>query len=162
MNSRMRALLMTRAGKTALSIVAIWGLTLVAAAQAEAPPHSPNDLRVFKAVACSKDRSPVEALYYIAANRSDLDKGLASPTSTLMKEEVDSNWRQIAARLTKDEMMEERFTELYNAVLSEYLPQLQQVVKEKSGVSLYVTEVNSRLMNAKDKDFPACHAQQAG
>ena len=99
----------------------------------------------------------MEALYYIAARRSDMATGKSSPTSQLMKEEVDHNWGEIASRLTKDEVVEERFAETYNAVLSETIPLLEQAVREKSGVSVLVSEVNSRLMDAaKDKDLPAC------
>jgi hypothetical protein len=118
---------------------------------------NPNDVRVFKATACTKDHSPVEALYYIAASRSDMAQGKPSPTSKLMKEEIDRSWDQIASRLSKDEVMEESFADKYNSVLREMTLLLQQAVKEKSGVSIYVSEVNSRLMDAaKDKDIPTC------
>jgi hypothetical protein len=118
----------------------------------------PHDVRVFKTTACTKDRKPVEALYYIiAASRSDMAKGKPSPSSQLMKEEVGINWRHIASRLSSEQVMEERFAETYHSVLNELIPRLQQAVEEKSGVSISVSEVNSRLMDpAKDKDVPAC------
>ncbi len=119
-----------------------------------------HDLRVFKSAACTKDLRPVEALCYIAASRSDLAKRTPSPSSDLMKEEVDNSWRQIASRLTKDQVMEERFAEIYHAVLSDMIPRLQQAVEEKSGVSISVSEVNSRPMDsAKDQDVTACGQQ---
>ena len=121
---------------------------------------NPHDIRVFKATACTKDHRPVEALYYIAASRSDMAGGTASPSSKLMKEEVDTNWRLIASRLTREQVMDERFAATYHAVLSEIVPRLQQAVEEKSGVSISVSEVNSRPMDpAKDKDVPACGPQ---
>lgn len=117
----------------------------------------PHDVRVFIATACTKDGKPVEALYYIAASRSDLNQGKVSPSSQLMKDEVEANWRQVAARLTGDQVMDERFAETYHAVLSEFIPRLQQAVEEKTGVSISVSEVNSRPMDpAKDKNVPAC------
>jgi hypothetical protein len=120
----------------------------------------PHDVRTFKAAACTKDHKPVEALYYIAASRSDMARGRPSPSSKLMKEEVDHNWREIASRLTRDQVMEERFAETYHSILSDLVPHLQQAVEEKSGVSISVSEVNSRLMDpAKDKDVPACGPQ---
>ena len=85
--------------------------------------------------------------------------GKPSPTFQQMKEEVDHNWAEIAARLTKEEVVGERFTETYTAVLSETIPLWEQAVREKSGVSVFVSEVNSRLMDAAiDKDLPACRA----
>lgn len=120
----------------------------------------PHDIRTFKATACTKDHQPVEALYYIAASRSDMARGMPSPSSKLMKEEVDTNWQLIASRLTRDQVMDERFAETYHSVLSELIPRLQQAVEEKSGVSISVSEVNSRPMDpAKDKDVPACGAK---
>ena len=117
----------------------------------------PHDVRVFKATACTKDRKPVEALYYIVASRSDMAGGKPSPSSQLMKDQVDMNWRQIAGRLTSEQVMDERYAETYHTVLSEFVPRLQQAVEEKSGVSISVSEVNSRPMDpAKDKDAPAC------
>jgi hypothetical protein len=87
-------------------------------------------------------------------------RGKASPSSQLMKEEVDHSWRQIASRLTGDQVMNERYADTYHAVLSEMIPRLQQAVEEKSGVSISVSEVNSRPMDqAKDKDVPACGPQ---
>lgn len=119
-----------------------------------------HDIRVFKATACTKDHSPVEALYYIAASRSDMAKGKTPPSSKLMKEEVDNNWRQIASRLTREQVMNERFADTYHSVLSETIPLLQQAVEKNSGVSISVSEVNSRPMDpAKDKDIPACGPQ---
>jgi hypothetical protein len=120
----------------------------------------PHDIRTFQTSACTRDHKPVEALYYIAASRSDMARGRPSPSSKLMKEEVDANWRFIASRLTRDQVMEERFAETYHSVLSDLIPHLQQAVEEKSGVSISVSEVNSRLMDpAKDKDVPACGPQ---
>lgn len=119
-----------------------------------------HDIRVFRTAACTKDHQPVEALYYIAASRSDMARGKSSPSSKLMKEEIDHNWRQIASRLTRDQVIKERFAETYHSVLSELIPRLQQAVEEKSGVSILVSEVNSRPMEpAKDKDVPACGPQ---
>ena len=117
----------------------------------------PHDIRTFKATACTKDQKSVEALYYIAASRTDMAAGKTSPSSQLMKHEVESNWRQIASRLTSEQVMDERFAETYHAVLNELIPRLQRAVEEKSGVSISVSEVNSRPMDrAKDKDVPAC------
>lgn len=116
-----------------------------------------RDVRVFKAAACTKDHRPVEALYYIAASRSDMATGKASPSSQLMKEEVDNNWRQIVSRLTRDQVMEERYADTYHSLLSEMIPRLQEAVEEKSGVSISVFEVNSRPMNQTvDKEVPVC------
>jgi hypothetical protein len=76
-----------------------------------------------------------------------------------MNEEVDHNWAEIAARLTMEDVVEERFAETYNAVLSETIPLLEQAARAKSGVSVFVSEVNSRLMDAaKEKDLPPCRA----
>jgi hypothetical protein len=117
----------------------------------------PHDSRVFKSAACTKDKQPVEALYYIAASRSDMARGKASPSAKLMKEAVDNNWKQIASRLTKDEVTEERFADVYHSILSDTIPLLQQAVERSSGVTISVSEVNSRPMDpAKDKDVPAC------
>ncbi len=143
-------------------------VSLAIAAAAEPLPVQSNqpdafhqhDIRVFKSTACTKDHRPVEALYYIAASRSDMARGAPSPSSELMKKEVDSNWRQIAGRLTRDEVTEEQFADLYHSILSETIPLLQQAVKRSSGVSILVSEVNSRPMDpAKDKEVPACGAQ---
>ena len=41
--------------------------------------------------------------------RSAMARGTPSPSSKVMKEEVDHNWRHIASRLTRDGAMEERF-----------------------------------------------------
>lgn len=146
-----------------LSFVAVVGLGgILTAGQLLAQPgetdiFNQQDTRVFKAEACTKDRRPVEALYYIVASRSDLANGKSSPSSQLMKEAVDGNWRQIASRLTMEQVTEERFADTYNALLSEMIPLLQQAVEEKSGVSISVSEVNSRPMDqAKDQDVPAC------
>ncbi len=116
-----------------------------------------RDTRVFKAVACTKDGKPVEALYYIVASRSDLAAGKPSPSAQLMKDEVEHNWRGIASQLTMEQVIEDRFTDTYHAVLTEMIPRLQQAVEEKSDVSIAVSEVNSRPMDqAKDQDVPAC------
>lgn len=130
-------------------------------AQSEQPGiFHEHDTRVFKAAACTKDNRPVEALYYIAASRSDLAVGKPSPSSQLMKEEVDHNWRRIASRLTMEQVMEERFADTYHALLNEMIPRLQQAVEERSGVSISVSEVNSRPMDqTKDQDVPVCHSQ---
>ena len=72
-----------------------------------------------------------------------------------MKEQVDNNWRHIASRLTREQVMDERFAETYHSVLSEAIPLLQRAVEETSGVSISVSEVNSRPMDpAKDKSVP--------
>lgn len=117
-----------------------------------------NDIRVFKSVACTKDNGPVEALYYIAASRADMAAVQAAPSAQLMKAEVDKNWRTIASRLTSEQVMEERFAKLYHTVLSEHVPLLEEAVKKQSGVSISVSEVNSRPIDpSKDKDAPSCH-----
>jgi hypothetical protein len=116
-----------------------------------------RDTRVFKVVACTKDKKPVEALYYIAANRSDLSAGKPSPSSELMKHEVEHNWHLITSQLTLEQVIEERFAETYHTLLNEMMPRLQQAVQEKSGVSITVSEVNSRPMDqVKDQDVPTC------
>ncbi|BCA55098.1 hypothetical protein W02_22380 [Nitrospira sp. KM1] len=148
------------------NVSCITGVVIAVAAVAvnvQADQHNFNlqDIRVFKAAACTKDHSPVEALYFIAASAADIGKGKPSPTSKLMKEEVDNNWRQITSRLTRDEVIEEQFADKYNAVLSEMIPRLQQAVEEKSGVSVYVSEVNSRLMDPDDQDLPTCRVEEA-
>jgi hypothetical protein len=120
----------------------------------------PHDSRVFKTTACTTDHTPVEALYYIVASRTDMAAGKASPSSNLMQQEVGRSWQQIASRLTAEQMMEERFAEVYHAVLNDMIPRLEQAVEKGSGVSISVTEVNSRPMDpAKDKDAPACGPQ---
>jgi hypothetical protein len=143
--------------------VALAGFGIVlAAGTVLAQPTQPDvfdehDTRVFKAVACTKDNRPVEALYYIAASRSDLAQGKPSPSSDLMKDEIDNNWRRITSQLTMEEVMEERFAGAYHALLKEMILRLQQAVEEKSGVSIAVSEVNSRPMDqAKDQDVPVC------
>lgn len=119
-----------------------------------------RDTRVFKAVACTQDHKPAEALYYIAASRSDLSAGLPSPSSQLMKDEVEQNWRRIASQLTMEQVTEERFTDTYHALLNDMIPRLQRAVEEKSGVSIAVSEVNSRPMDrTKDQDVPTCSSQ---
>ena len=150
-------------GRYVASLAAVVGLgTALAAGVLSAHPDqqdtfNQHDIRVFKATACTKDHSPVEALYYIAASRSDMARGKTSPSSKLMKEQVDNNWRHIASRLTRDQVMDERFADTYHAVLSETIPLLQRAVEETTGVSISVSEVNSRSMDpAKDKDVPAC------
>jgi hypothetical protein len=62
-----------------------------------------------------------------------------------MKEEVGHNWGQIASRITNDEVIDGHFANTYNAVLSETIPRLEQAVREKSGVSIFVFEVNKRI-----------------
>jgi hypothetical protein len=127
---------------------------------AEAEPSTTfneRDTRVFKAFACTKDSKPVEALYYIVASRSDMSEGKPSPSAQLMKDEVENNWRGIASQLTMDQILEERFADTYHALLTEMVRHLQQAVKQKSDVSISVSEVNSRAMDtAKDHDVPAC------
>ena len=119
-----------------------------------------RDTRVFRAVACTGDKKPVEALYYIAASRADLSEGKPSPSSQLMKDEVGSNWQEISAQLTLAQVMEERYADGYHALLSKLIPRLQQSVEDKTGVSIVVTEVNSRPMDqGKDLDVPHCSAQ---
>ena len=118
-----------------------------------------RDSRVFKAVACTKDKKPVEALYYISASRADLSAA-ASPSAQLMKDEVEHNWQGILSQLTMEQVLEERFSDTYHSVLNEMIPRLQQAVEEKSGVSVAVSEVNSRSMDqAKDQDVPICSPQ---
>jgi hypothetical protein len=146
--------------------VAVVGLaTFLAAGTLPAQPDQhdtfdPRDIRAFKTEACTKDHQPIEALYYIAASRSDLAMGKSSPSSKLMKEEVDNNWKKITSRLTRDEVMDERFVDVYHSILSDFIPLLQQAVEANSGVSISVSEVNSRPMDpAKDKNVPACGPQ---
>lgn len=116
-----------------------------------------RDTRVFKAVACTKDSKPIEALYYVVASRSDLSAGKPSPSAQLMKDEVENNWRGIASQLTMEQVIEERFTDTYHTLLTEMIRHLQKAVEEKSDVSIAVSEVNSRAMDqAKDQDVPAC------
>jgi hypothetical protein len=140
------------------------GITL-AAGPVLAQPKQPDvfderDTRVFKAMACTMDKRPVEALYYIAASRSDLAAGTPSPSADVMKNEVDNNWRQIASQLTMEQVMEERFADAYHGLLNKMIPRLQQAVEEKSGVSIAVSEVNSRPMDqAKDQNVPVCASQ---
>lgn len=142
-------------------------LTLLApaviGAQAAQPHQSDvfdeRDTRVFKAVACTKDRQPIEALYYIVASRSDLSAGKSSPSWQFMKDEVENNWRRLSAQLTMEQVIEERFADTYDALLKEMMPRLQQAVEEQRGVSIVVSEVNSRPMDrAKDQDVPTCSA----
>lgn len=147
-------------------LIAVAGLTSILApgillAQAgRQDTFDPRDTRVFKTASCTKDHKPVEALYYIAASRSDLAMGKASPSSELMKEEVEKSWKQIASRLTRDEVMEERFADAYHSILSDSIPLLQQTIEANSGVSISVSEVNSRPMDpAKDKNVPGCGPQ---
>ncbi len=140
-------------------------LGLSAAAGTVALANQPDvfderDTRVFKAAGCTKDNQPAEALYYIVASRSDLSAGLPSPSAQLMKDEVEKNWRRITSQLTMEEVTEERFADTYHALLSEMMPRLQQAVEEKSGVSISVSEVNSRRMDrTKDQDVPTCSSQ---
>ena len=134
-------------GRYSVSLAGISLLTALAAGPvlAQPAPHdtfNPHDTRVFRSVACTQDHRPVEALYYIVASRSDMAGSKSSPSSQLMKEEVDKNWRDIAARLTGDQVMEERFATTYHSILSEHIPRLQQAVEEQSSVSISVTEVN--------------------
>lgn len=157
---------MNSLGRYSASLVAVISLVTALVAGtllAQPAPHdifNPHDTRVFKSAACTQDHKPVEALYYITASRSDMARGKSSPSSQLMKEEVDKNWRHIASRLTTEQVMEERFAATYHSVLSEHIPRLQQAVEEQSGVSISVTEVNSRPMDpTKDKDVPLCGPQ---
>jgi hypothetical protein len=159
-------LAMNSHGKYSVSLAAGIGLVTALAGGtvlAQPAPHdtfNPHDTRVFRSVACTQDHRPVEALYYIVASRSDMASSKSSPSSQLMKEEVDKNWRDIAARLTGEQVMEERFATTYHSTLSEHIPRLQQAVEEQSGVSISVTEVNSRPMDpARDKDVPPCSPQ---
>jgi hypothetical protein len=138
------------------------GLSLLLTGQVRADSTQPDtfderDTRVFKAVACTKDSKPVEALYYVVASRSDLSAGKPSPSAQLMKDEVESNWRGIASQLTMEQVIEERFAETYHALLTDMIRRLQQAVEEKSDVSIAVSEVNSRAMDrGKDQDVPTC------
>ena len=148
-----------------ISPLVLIGLTLALIRTVMAEPKQPDtfderDTRVFKAVACTKDSKPVEALYYITASRSDLSAGKPSPSSQLMKDEVENNWRRITSQLTMEQVIEEQFADTYHALLNEMIPHLQQAVEEKSDVSIAVSEVNSRPMDkAKDQDVPVCTLQ---
>jgi hypothetical protein len=151
---RFRPLLPTLAG---LGFGTFSAAAIVSAASEPSDEFHPHDVRVFKTAACTQDHKAVEALYYIAASRSDMATGKASPSSQLMKEEVDGNWRAIASRLTSEQVMEERAAGAYHAALSEMIPQLERAVEAKSGVSISVSEVNTRPMDsAKDNDVPNC------
>ncbi len=56
-----------------------------------------------------------------------------------------------------EQVIEEWFADAYHALLTEMIRHLQETVKEKSDVSISVSEVNSRGMDkAKDQDVPAC------
>jgi len=135
----------------------VWIVSTVPAMPADSGTFNESDTRVFKTAACTKDQVPMEALYYIVPSRADIEKGTPSPTAQLMKEEVDRNWALIAAALTKDEVMEERFADRYDAVVSDSIPLLQKAVKDKSGWTIQVTEVNSRPMDAAlDANVPSC------
>lgn len=77
-----------------------------------------------------------------------------------MKDEVEQNWQRIASQLTMEQVTEERFTDTYHALLNDMIPRLQRAVEEKSGVSIAVSEVNSRPMDrTKDQDVPTCSSQ---
>ena len=94
------------------SFLVLVGLILTATGTVTAQPTQTDtfderDTRVFKAVACTKDSKPVEALYYVVASRSDLSAGKPSPSAQLMKDEVESNWRAIASQLTMEQVIEE-------------------------------------------------------
>ena len=151
-----------RSWSAGVALIVLCGLTLILTAAVMAQSKKPDtfderDTRVFKAVACTKDNMPIEALYYIVASRSDLSEGKPSPSSQLMKDEVQDNWRRISSQLTMQQVTEERFADSYHTLLSEMIPQLQHAVEEKSEVSIAVSEVNSRAMDkAKDQDVPAC------
>lgn len=144
---------------TALVLVSL-GLVWTGTAMAE--PQEPDtfderDTRVFKAMACTKDSKPIEALYYVVASRSDLSAGKPSPSAQLMKDEVENNWRSIVSQLTMEQVIEERFADTYHVLLTKMIHRLQQSVEEKSGVSIAVSEINSRPMDAlKDQDVPTC------
>jgi hypothetical protein len=143
-----------------VSLGAVLAAGTLLAQSAQPDIFDEHDTRVFKAVACTTDHRPVEALYYIAASRSDLSAGKPSPTAQFMKDEVENNWRRIISQLTLEQVMEERFADRYHALLNEMIPRLQQAVEEKSGVSIAVSEVNSRPMDrAKDQDVPVCGSQ---
>ena len=146
-------------GTTLLLLVgmALTSTGTVMAESKEPDMFDERDTRVFKAVACTKDSKPVEALYYVVASRSDLSAGKPSPSAQLMKDEVENNWRGIASQLTMEQIIEERFADTYHALLTEMIRRLQQAVEEKSDVSIAVSEVNSRAMDkGKDQDVPAC------
>jgi hypothetical protein len=146
----------------ATTVVLLFGLGLVATAPAMAGPQEPDtfderDTRVFKAVACTKDSKPMEALYYVVASRSDSSAGKPSPSAQLMKDEVENNWRTILSQLTMEQVIEERFADGYHLLLTKMIHRLQQSVEEKSGVSIAVSEINTRPMDsAKDQDVPTC------
>ena len=73
--------IMKSIGRYVASLVVVVGLgAALAAGILPAQPDqrdtfNQHDIRVFKAVACTKDHKPVEALYYIAASRSDMARG---------------------------------------------------------------------------------------
>ena len=94
-------------------------LTLILTGAAMAQPKKldnldERDTRVFKAVACTKDTMPLEALYYIVASRTDLSEGKPSPSSQLMKDEVQDKWRRVSSQLTMQQVTEERFADTYH------------------------------------------------
>ena len=74
---------------------------------------------MLKAAAGTKARQVVEALYFIMASRSDRLIEVSSLLWQLMKESAVGNWRQIASRLTMEQVMEERFADTYHALWSE-------------------------------------------
>ena len=77
-----------------------------------------------------------------------------------MKDEVEGNWREITSHLTMEQIIEERFADIYNALLTKIIPHLQRAVEENSDVSIAVSEINSRPMDkAKDQDVPVCTLQ---
>lgn len=139
-----------------ISLSMTWTDTVMAE-QNQPDTFDERDTRVFKAVACTKDSKPVEALYYIVASRSDLSAGKPSPSAQLMRDEVQNNWRRITSQLTMEQIIEERFADTYHALLTEMIRHLQQAVEEKGDVSIAVSEINTRPMDqAKDQDIPAC------
>ncbi|MGZ8366647.1 MAG: hypothetical protein ACXW34_04705 [Nitrospira sp.] len=139
-----------------ISLSMTWTDTVMAE-QNQPDTFDERDTRVFKAVACTKDSKPVEALYYIVASRADLSAGKPSPSAQLMRDEVQNNWRRITSQLTMEQIIEERFADTYHALLTEMIRHLQQAVEEKGDVSIAVSEINSRPMDkAKDQDIPAC------
>ena len=59
-------------------------------------------------------------------------------------------------RASEEQVIEERFADTYHALMTDRIRHLQETIKEKSDVSISVSEVNSRAMDkGKDQDIPA-------
>ena len=57
-----------------LSVAFAFAADIAVAYAAKNDRFHPNDSRVFKATACTKDHNQVEALYYIAASRLFMER----------------------------------------------------------------------------------------